>query len=420
MLGARPRQGAVPAVVACLAFLVLLAGCDERDRTNPLDPRNDQTGGAPDWLRAVAGNGAVTLEWEEAPADGFDAFELFRRRDGEIFSRIHRTEEASAATFRDSTVANASDYTYRLDVVLTNEARVSLPQKTATPGSAVPWIVESGSFGLLLYSPDGRSARLRTGTGSGHFDIAVAADGATLWAADYFGNQLHRFDDTGALLASIPVALPFRLAVDRVREVVWAASWRVGNDPTLIAFDFDGKELGRFRLREEARDLVVDEGSGACYVALGRGEGVARAVVGDTLRESGTSETIMMLALAPGSRLYGGDPLAGGVFGYDLDSLRVVAEALDVSSPQSMTVADGSVWVVDGRERIVRLDADLGLVDALEGVGLATGVALDEETSTLWLALPEADRVVRLTTDGEVVTRIPLYQPFGVAIGRAP
>ena len=44
------------AVLAVAAF-----GCGTRDRENPLDPQNPDTKGDPDWLDAIADDGAVDL-----------------------------------------------------------------------------------------------------------------------------------------------------------------------------------------------------------------------------------------------------------------------------------------------------------------------------------------------------------------------
>lgn len=406
--------------IALAAGLLHLSACDERDRTNPLDPMNEETQGTPDWLRAVAENGAVELSWRAAPPNGFDAFEVFRESEASPAALIARVENPASIVYTDSAVENAREYTYRLDVVLDDRSRVALPEKLAMPGSAVPWVVESGAFGLLRFTPDGRNARTRTGSGGGHFDVVSAPDGSTVWAADYFGGQVQQYDTSGALLSTIGVSLPFRMAVDFSHEVVWAASWAVGSDPTLYAFELDGDEVGRFPLREEARDLVVSETTGACYVALGRGGGVARASVGDTLRASETSETVMMLALVDGDRLYGGDPLEGGVYGYDLETLAIDVTSPEITSPQSMTDGAGCVWVADGSARIVCLDRDLNVTQTLDGVGLVSGMDTDEETATLWLALPNAGRVFRMSTSGEILTTIALFQPFGVSIGRAP
>ena len=135
-------------MLALGAAVMASLACDLRERDNPLDPLNDETSGEPDWLIAVADNAAVDLEWVEAPREGFAGYELFRAVADSEMSRIATVSRASTTSFRDAPLENGEGVRYRLDIVLSNGDRVSLPDKVATPGSAVPWILENSPFGL--------------------------------------------------------------------------------------------------------------------------------------------------------------------------------------------------------------------------------------------------------------------------------
>jgi len=64
-------------VLAAIA-LVALAGCTNRDRSNPLDPRNARTGGTIPGFNAVAGDSVVELRWPSLQQEGVTGYRVQR------------------------------------------------------------------------------------------------------------------------------------------------------------------------------------------------------------------------------------------------------------------------------------------------------------------------------------------------------
>ena len=107
-----------------LVFFAL--GCDEDvERENPLDARNERTGGVPPGLAARAGDSQVILSWPNTGFDGVKEYRLYRAHlEANEFQPIATVpaapiEEKSQYTHTDTGLQNDGDnhYFYRLSFV---------------------------------------------------------------------------------------------------------------------------------------------------------------------------------------------------------------------------------------------------------------------------------------------------------------
>jgi len=421
VLAGPPRPGSRPIrwILSGLLAAVVLGGCDERDRTNPLDPENPDTGGVPDWLRATADHRAVDLRWEAPPTGGLERVELLRSVDGAAPEVVSTTDDPAVTTFRDSTVNNGDSLAYRLDLVRADGSRLSLPEKVAIPGPTVPWILTNTPFGLVRATPDARGTRVRGGTTGTLFDAATTPDGTSLWAVDFYGDALLHFDVDGRVVTRIPVDLPYRMALDHERELVWTGSWALGLLPVVRAFRYDGIEVERFELTGEIRDLTVDPATGVCYVARGTAGGVTRLAVGASPLEADVEATVMLVATTGGGRLVALNPIDDELHLLDAGDLSVVDVVPLDETPLAVTTAEDGVWVAEGAAAFVHRDEDLGVVETLEGMTGVADIAVDPSSGSLWVAAPGAGRITRIDLASGVRTVLPLFEPFRVTVGSA-
>ena len=107
-----------------LVFFAL--GCDEDvERENPLDAKNERTGGVPPGLTARAGDSQVILSWPNMGFDGVEEYRLYQaHRVADEFQRIATIpaapiDEKSQYTHTDKGLQNDGDnhYFYRLSSV---------------------------------------------------------------------------------------------------------------------------------------------------------------------------------------------------------------------------------------------------------------------------------------------------------------
>jgi hypothetical protein len=370
-------------MLALAMVLAIAAGCEQRDRSNPFDPGNPDTGGVPPLLDAQAGNGETALYWNLEGFDGLVTTRIQRRwHENAIKVLTPKGLPPSDRTYLDSSPQNNVLYEYRLEIELVSGDRVYSRWDEATPGDAIPWVADGEGGGLSRLTPDARDRTFSFGGGRWFLDLAIDTLTSTVWAVDFLEGFLFQLAFDGELLRRIPVAGARAVDIDLGGGGVWVGS-------------FDRMRLER---RHDNGELAwSDESAGAVedLLALPAGgvwlcnrEGELRLYRNDepeitksdldrpvALARS-TAETVHVLERG-GLRVSRYD-----VSGFHLgSSAQVLGDPLDLCDDGS-----GGVWVADpGRGGLVRFDSrlkELAFVP-LDGV---FGVTWDERDQTLWVA----------------------------------
>ena len=101
--------------LALLTLALLAAGCAKRERANPFDPQNPETGGRPTGFTTTAGPGLVEMRWDAPHVAGPVGFQVWRRVAGEAaFSALSLPLPGSQTTLSDFGLANGLLHEYRL------------------------------------------------------------------------------------------------------------------------------------------------------------------------------------------------------------------------------------------------------------------------------------------------------------------
>ena len=215
--------------IALLAFLAtLLSACEGRDHANPLDPLNPDTGGRPDNLNAIAGDGKVSLEWRDLGFDDIVGYDLLRVEEetGESTFVNDGPISPSETTRSDEEVVNGHTYAYTLYFL--TPAGESLPSLSdrATPGPTTVWVADFNALSIRRISPDARDLVQSVGGLSGPWDLSVSPAGDALWVADYSGGRVIEYDLDGDFLLDYGLSAagkghPLSLACDAGGGSVW-------------------------------------------------------------------------------------------------------------------------------------------------------------------------------------------------------
>ncbi len=64
--------------IAVVLGLLLATDCSERERTNPLDPNNPVTAGAPMGLRVVTNRDSAWVDWTPFEVDNLAGYKVYR------------------------------------------------------------------------------------------------------------------------------------------------------------------------------------------------------------------------------------------------------------------------------------------------------------------------------------------------------
>jgi DNA-binding beta-propeller fold protein YncE len=343
-----------------LALLVLLLtaalACSNRERTNPLDPKNPDTDGIPWELAATAGDQAVDIGWQTLDFTDLAGFRLARALGAGPESTLVELPPSHTA-YRDSGLANGIDYHYRL-VPLLGDGR-SLPADgplTATPGPQVAWAVDLGRDEVVRLAPDGRGVADRVRGFLGPTAVAVASATGRVWIAETFRRRVVALDRSGEeVLVVEGFESPEAISVAPDGQRLWVADEAAG---VVSLLSGTGLELGRAKEFGAPADVAVNASDGSAWVA-----------------DSDRGEL---------SRLD--------------DSLRVVVRVVGLGEPLGLAAvpADTSCWVsVFDRDEVLHIARDGRLLARIAPVPRPIGLALDKATGDLWVGSFTAGTVER-------------------------
>ena len=111
-----------------LSIALFIASCsDNEDLSNPLDPENLRTAGAPPGLALAAGDRQVRISWKHVEFDGIAKYRIYRRYTGDPNAQFQRIAEVDAPTaqFLDTNNIHNDQFESELGVALFYEYRIS-------------------------------------------------------------------------------------------------------------------------------------------------------------------------------------------------------------------------------------------------------------------------------------------------------
>ncbi|MBD3334894.1 MAG: hypothetical protein GF355_05210 [Candidatus Eisenbacteria bacterium] len=373
----------LPAVL--LGTLVIAGlGCDSRDHTNPLDPGNPETGGRPEVLTALAGDGAVELHWETFAYEDLVTQTLRRSWGGDSSMVVAAGLGPGAVTWRDTDVRNGTRYTYQLAWSFSGSATpVDLPPAAARPGPAVIWATDALSGGVLRFTPDGQALLYRIGAGRHTLDLTVDPDSGIVWAADFGREEIISYHPARDELLIRPVTGVSTVSYDPVSDLLWAGSYF---SESVSIHEPAGLRVGHHGGLGLVEDVEAVPGGGA--YAAARGAGVWRFEA-----DLQADPQLVLERQWPVAVAY--DSVAAGVWILDRGNNELVflpdggeartalaglAEPVDLAAD-----GEGRCWVVDGAGSAQRVAPGGGVDLTLTPPHRPAGVAVDPGRREIWL-----------------------------------
>ena len=401
-IGAAAIVRVTTAVIVGVALALGAGGCAERDRDNPFDPHNSQTGGEPSAVDAIAGNGEVSLSWDLSGFDGIENLALERTR-GDDAPEVIDASLPAAGTRTDTAVRNKTTYVYRILVDTQTGQRLETEPEFATPGASVVWYGDASGRGLGRMAPDGRDRLFMLGGGRTILDAAVDLSGA-IWCADYWSGQIVQYTQDGD-----PVRALDRTGVNVVAYAVESAQMWAGS--------YYERSVSRYsvtdgRLTLDLQDVGLTEdieiepfpGSGA-WVAT-RDEGLVRIELDEVSRRWTEFEWPVALARDGSGFLWIVDRSVPSLSRLEVQSGELFVTDAVLSDPRDCSIdGEGGLYVADpGRGGLVHVDETGAEVEFLALSG-ASGVTRDPTTEQLWVTFREAGDIGVFLTDGTVLGR---------------
>ncbi|MGH7601007.1 MAG: hypothetical protein ACREOI_32005 [bacterium] len=353
-------------VLCCSLIILLLAGCSDRARLNPLDPKNPNTQGRPTGLNVISMRDTVQLKWDPIDLRDLSGFQIYRQLQGEARDSVIALTPSGILSY--SEVGTNFDITrsYRISALAPNFESPLSDEVTITPGPTVSWVADGRNGDLIKLTHDG-----------GH-----------------------------EILRSSAFFSPFRLQIDAQRGYVWVLEEFRGSE--LGRLEVNGRNARRFDRIDGPADLAVDKADGSVWVADTLTNGLMKFNSDGTRAMNNEAyKKIAALAVHPQTR---------DVWALSRDSLRVFIFSqsgvlrrranVSLQRPRDIDIDSrtGKVWIADGT-RVIRLDAD-GNSEALSSPAFrfVYRVSADEVTGGCWLidysTTVGDSRIFKLAPDG--------------------
>ena len=381
---------------------VAAAGCESRNHENPLDPQNGETGGRPNVLVPLAGDGSVELHWETLGLRDLEGQTLYRAADGGPRFEI-ATFSPGVSGWCDESAENGRTYSYTLEWRFAGGAETTdLPQNRARPGKAWVWAADVTGGGLLSVTPDGQRIRYRIGGGRSVLDLAADPGTGRVWGADYDAGEILAYDPRTDTADLIPLRGVNTVSYDAASDLLWAGSFF---DEVLVALRPDGTRL--FTVDGIGLIEDVDAVPGAGAVAVSRGGQIHWVDATGAKRLAG--ETDWPVSVAYDELLEGAwvaDRVTGEILFAEPDGTSPVPVAGDLQTPVDLGIDyEGRCWVAERGGRVTRVARDAG-IDLRVALDVSPeGVTVDPRSGEVWVCAPREGAIRLLDGSGVEIFR---------------
>ncbi len=381
------RVRGLPGVIGIAVLIHLTSGCETRARTNPFDPRNPDTGGAPALLRALADSGSVDLYWELGQFRDVRGGRILRRPEGGPEETAFSFSGIGAGAMVDRGLESGRTWSYRLEVDA-QSGPISSAAVVAMPGGSEPWVGDAAGGGVARLTPDGRGVRFRAEPGRDLVDLTMEEDGS-FWAADYGNGAVVGSDREGRRREAFDLYGANTIAVDAADGRLWVGSF----DQRVV---FLTERDGRTSWGDSGAGLVerVRAAPGGGAWVASRDHTVSFLRNGAVLFRASDLAQPVGLAVDSMGRAWVTDRGDGRVYRYGPGGiLRQESPALFDSPQDAETDEHGGAWIADpGRGGVVHLDSSLRERTFVPCPD-AQAVAWDAPNQRLWVCRAPVGRV---------------------------
>ena len=404
----------------CFILAFLFLSCSERQRLNPLDPLNPETGGRPTGLRVISEYKTVTLWWDRINVKDLQGYNVYRKQGrDQIFHKIAMVSPDSSR-FRDKGVNYGITYFYQLSAFTPSFESPRSEVVSITPGPTFNWVVDTQRGQVVKLTFDGLHQIFRIG-GFG-LPVAITPDrkGGGVWVADYFYGKVYKISPNGRILSSFTgFSTPRELDVDTLRKNIWVADTR-----KVVKMDSTGIVLVQVTGYSKPVSVSVDDKTGDCWVADCKNGVVTR------ISEKGEPVLVLHDLMRPSS--VGVCPLDGSCWVADSSrvlrlnpdmSIRFVVPGFTYARGLSVDTETGECWVIDvkegpGQSRVVKLSPTGIKLLEVTGFSAPKGISANPYDGSCTVADTYNNRIVRVSAEGKIISQLGGFlQPWGVAVG---
>lgn len=265
---------------AALPIILIIIGCSNRERNNPLDPGNPVTNGAPVIERIYSNRDRINIEWNRFEVNGLEQYLLYQGVADEPLTLIN-TLDADTNQVAFSVPQLEQKYRYSLQAITAWDSSRISAEETIIPGPV------------------------------------------NLWIADYYAGKVRQLSFDGRHLnRTIGLESPLALALDRQRDrVVIADHW----DQLVAVYDLDLTQHSDFHLDRRPVDLTINPANGDIFILPVSDDGFIYHLPGgggvaDTIDFPVSTTTYFSMDFGPADNALWISAGNGAVYRYRLDA----------------------------------------------------------------------------------------------------
>jgi hypothetical protein len=361
--------------------LCLLNSCSDRDRINPLDPKNPKTWGRPTGFKVISIQDTVFLNWDSIELRDLVAYKIYRKKQSEQGLSVYKLVDPELNSFKDLDVEFGIDYTYQLSVLGSSYESARSDSLAIVPGPTFNWAADNATNQLIKLTHDARYPILRTSSFFTIVDLEPNPVSGEIWVLErlnrFTGNAIRVSKDGQVLRPLIPFIGPVDAALHINSSSLWVADFEDGR---VAKLDSIGNRLLTITSFTRPTAVDVDQRTGACWVI---------------------------------------DAITQRIAKINSDGAHIYEATFQFIAPQSVAVnsTDGSVWVADST-RVVKLSENGDFELTLNApFNFASKLDVNEITGDVWVIDLTASTVCKFSADGQKLIAVAGFsQPADLSV----
>ncbi len=227
--------------IAVALGLLLATDCSERERTNPLDPDNLFTAGAPVGLRVVTDRDSAWVDWAPLEVDSLAGYQIYRWIPGDAPAAYGPPISPAVTHFQEFDLEYNQKYYYAVQAITQTSVSVISAPDSAIPGPYNFWIADYSNSAVKRVTYDGSHQ-----IGQVYIDspvaLAAAPAGSRFWVADYWGRVVQVVNRNMEVVKIIaPGGWPLDLALTSNGQQAYILQL---NPDSIVVVDQQGTTVG--------------------------------------------------------------------------------------------------------------------------------------------------------------------------------
>jgi len=406
--------------------LLCLNACVQRERSNILDPQNDQTEINLN-LRLSSDDDIIRLSWTRPAKLEFNRYILYRRSGAETDFTPVDSVLPQATHYQDTVPQSDIYYEYRISVL--GPETESAPSKSLgiTPGPGNLWVLDYAGFQIFRLTYDLQYTTINRGTLWRPWRMALSADN-DLALITYPGLRFFELLDTSTgrtKLESEEIEAPY----DVIYSETDARFWVSDSTGSLVGVDpLDGQvsqitgqlnrptqlvkgPFGQIGLLDAGDESVILISSAGAVIRKIRSAGHLTLVKPEYFSFGAESNSLFII--------HHPDSLDALIyFNTATDSAQEIARAENFGTLRPDLAEPGKIWIVEQRAQgsvLVQLSGDGQRLSELSGYDYITDFLINPENFNFVITDAGASEIIHMRRDLSIVGRSQrAFQPVRV------